>query len=76
MTEGAATRPNVSVRGDLDAFRAWLFGGADADALRHEGALEVTGAESAWQALRRAFAPREVSSEEMAARGAAQLMGV
>lgn len=72
VTEGSAARPNVSVRGELDAFRAWLFGGADADALRHEGALTVTGADSAWQALRAAFAPREVSSEELAARGAAR----
>lgn len=72
VTEGAATRPDVSVRGDVDAFRAWLFGGADADALRAEGALTVTGAESAWQAARTAFAPREVSSEELATRGAAR----
>lgn len=69
VTEGAAVRPNVSVHGATDAFRAWLFGGGDADALRREGALTVTGPASAWQALRTAFAPREVSSEELAARG-------
>jgi len=72
VTEGAATRPNVSVRGKLDAFRAWLFGGADANALREEGALTVTGLDSDWQTLATAFAPREVSSEELAARGAAR----
>jgi len=72
VTEGSAARPNVAVRGDIAAFRAWLFAGADADALRHEGALAVAGAEHAWQALRSAFAAREVSSEELAGGGAAR----
>ena len=72
VTEGAAARPSVTVRGDIEAFRAWLFGRADADALRAEGALSVTGAERGWQALRTAFAAREVSSEELATRGAAR----
>jgi len=72
VTEGRATRPHVSVRGEADAFRAWLFGGGDAEALRAEGTLAVTGAESEWQALRSAFAPREVSAEEVATRGAAR----
>lgn len=75
VTEGPATRPNVTVSGDVAAFRAWLFGGADADSLRAEGALAVTASESTWQALCTAFAPREVSSEELAPRGSARFEG-
>ena len=71
VTEGAATRPDVSVRGPRDAIRAWLFLGRDSGALRSEGALSVNGSETAWQALSTAFAPREASAEEVASRGSA-----
>lgn len=69
VTEGAATRPDVSVRGAREAIRAWLFLGRDPHALRSEGALSVDGSEPAWKELSTAFAPREVSSEEVAAGG-------
>ena len=72
VTEGRATRPDVSVRGSRDAIRAWLFLRRDASALRSEGALSVDGSEPAWHALATAFAPREASSEEVATRGSAQ----
>jgi DNA-binding HxlR family transcriptional regulator len=70
VSEGA-TRPDVVVRGSLDAVRAWLFRGADPVALRHEGALVVDGSEQAFHALCGAFAAREVSAEEMATQGSA-----
>ena len=69
VTEGAATRPDVTVAGTREAMRAWLFLGRDAQALRAEGALVVDRSEPAWRALSAAFAPREASAEEVAARG-------
>jgi len=72
VTEGSATRPDVTVRGSLDAIRAWLFLGRDPQALRAEGALSVDRSEAAWQALSTAFAPREASAEAVAARGSGQ----
>jgi DNA-binding HxlR family transcriptional regulator len=72
VTEGRATRPDVTVRGSRDAVRAWLFLGRDPHALRTEGALSVERSEAAWFSLSRAFAPREASAEEMAARGSGQ----
>jgi DNA-binding HxlR family transcriptional regulator len=68
VTEGAATRPDLSVAGSLADVRAWLFGGADARALAQVGKLRVEGAETAWEALLAAFSPREPSAEEIATR--------
>jgi DNA-binding HxlR family transcriptional regulator len=72
VTEGAATRPDIAVSGSRDAFKAWLFGGGDADGLRRAGALTVTGSDAAWRSLLTAFAPREASAEEVAVCGAAR----
>ena len=69
VTEGPATRPDVTVRGSREAIRAWLFLGRDPHALRAEGALSVDRSEAAWEALSTAFAPREASAEEVASRG-------
>jgi DNA-binding HxlR family transcriptional regulator len=66
VTEGRATRPDVSVSGSFAHVRAWLFQGDDARALAEAGELRVEGTETAWTALLSAFAPREPSSEEIA----------
>ncbi len=68
VTEARAVRPDVSVSGSLRTVHAWLFQGADVQALRARGELAVKGSEAAWEALAAAFAPREPSSEEIAGR--------
>ena len=62
----------VQGQGSLDALRLWLFRGSDPFALRDEGELAVEGSDSAFRALTTAFLPREKSSEQVCALGAAQ----
>ena len=65
VSERSAVRPAVVVTGTLDAFRSWLFLGGNAESLRHERQLRVTGSDEHWDALRQAFAPRETWPEEL-----------
>jgi hypothetical protein len=68
-------RPDVVVRGSLDAVRLWLFRGREPSTLRDAGELTVEGSDTAIRALATAFLPREASSEEIRARGAASAAG-
>jgi len=68
VSERRAVRPDVSVAGPFEAVGAWLFRETDADALRARGELRVGGSEAAWQVLGQAFAAREPSAEDIAAR--------
>lgn len=57
VTERAAVRPALTVRGKLPALKSWLFGGASPEALRKAGKLSVEGPEAIWRGLLAAFAP-------------------
>jgi hypothetical protein len=65
VSERRAVRPHIAVTGTLEAFRAWLFLGGNAASLRHERQLRVAGSDEHWDALCRAFAPRETWPEEL-----------
>jgi DNA-binding HxlR family transcriptional regulator len=68
VTEGTATRPDVSVTTTLSAMRAWLFRRADAETLRASGALGVVGSEPAWDTLRAVIALKERSADAVTER--------
>jgi DNA-binding HxlR family transcriptional regulator len=68
VTETSAARPDVTVTLGLDTVRAWIFRGADAEALRASGVIAVTGSEEAWRTLCAVIALGETKADDVARR--------
>jgi DNA-binding HxlR family transcriptional regulator len=65
VTETTAVRPDVTVTVGLEAVRAWIFRGADAEALRAAGVIDVAGSEAAWRVLCAVIAQRETKADDV-----------
>lgn len=59
VRDRATRTPDVTVRLDEHAWRAWLFGGVDGHALAAQGKLQVEGAAAAFETLCAAFLPAQ-----------------
>ena len=64
VTERSAPRPDVTLTGSVEDFRAWLFRGEQALELARNGRLTVDGSERAFVELATAFLSREARPEE------------
>ena len=62
LKEREAVRPQLIVTGPLEAFQAWLFGGAPPAELQRAGKLTVDGDVAAWRAVQAAFRPNDWKS--------------